>query len=296
MMAKVKAGIPYDVTHVETRSGEHAKPGTYTVEITEAEQREEKADGSPANDIRLRLDFVDDGDDYMPLFTYVGLSGASEWKLKELVKAVGLPEKGSLQTSKLEGKKIRVKVVADQYEGNYTARAGNLLPLKGSENGASATASADEETYEDWSLEDLKAEADERGLEVKGRVTEAKLIDALLEDDASQDGGAEAGVETEDDYDDWSLDDLKAEAEEKGIMGNITGRKTKEKIIEALRSISDEAEVVEPEDDYDDWETAELKEEVVDRKLELPKGRLSKDKLIAMLREDDGTDPFTEGE
>jgi len=290
MMARVKAGIPYDVTNVETRSGEHAKPGTYTVEITEAEQREEKADGSPANDIRIRMDFVDDGDDFMPLFTYVGLSGASEWKLKELVKAVGLPEKGTLQPAKLEGKKIRVKVVADQYEGNYTARAGNLLPLKGSENGASAT--TEEETYEDWSLEDLKAEAEERGLEVKGRVTEAKLIGLLQEDDAEQ-----GGEEAEDDYDDWSLEDLKAEAEAQGIMGNISGRKTKEKIIEALRSMpADEAEAVEPEDDYDDWETAELKEEVVDRKLELPKGRLSKDKLIAMLREDDGTDPFTEGE
>jgi hypothetical protein len=93
--ARVKAaGIPYDVTGIESRSGEHAKPATYTVEIVEAEQRTEKNDGSPANDIRLRLDFVDD--DFMPLFTYIGLSGASGWKLKELIKAVGLPEKGTL--------------------------------------------------------------------------------------------------------------------------------------------------------------------------------------------------------
>lgn len=246
--AKVKAqGIPYDVTGVESRSGEHAKPDTYTVEIVEAEQRTEKNDGSPANDIRVRLDFVDD--DYMPLYTYIGLSGASGWKMKELVKAVGLPEKGNLVPDKLIGKKIRVKVVADQYEGNYTARAGTLLPLKGGDDAADE---GDAEDYEDWSLDELQAEAEERGVEIKGRKTEAKYRDALLADDEEQ-GEGEA-------------DEEEPEAE------------------------------AEPEytDDYDDWETNELKEELADRKIDLPKGRLTKSKIVAILREDDGKDPFEE--
>jgi len=242
----VKAkGIPYDVSGIETRSGEHAKPDTYTVEIAEAEQRTEKNDGSPANDIRVRLDFVDD--DFMPLFTYIGLSGASGWKLKELVKAVGLPEKGTLDPSKLVGKKLRVKVVADQYEGNYTARAGTLLPLKGGENGASGS-SEDAEDYEDWTLEELQAEAEEREIEIKGRKTEAKYREALIAADEEQ---GEDGEE---------------EGEEEGEQ--------------------------EYTDDYEEWETAELKEELADRKLDLPKGRLTKNKLIEVLREDDGKDPF----
>jgi hypothetical protein len=244
--ARVKAaGIPYDVSNVETRSGEHAKPDIYTVEIVEAEQRTEKNDGSPANDIRIRLDFVDD--DYMPLFTYIGLSGASAWKMKELVSAVGMPDKGTLQPDKLIGKKVRVKVVADQYEGNYVGRAGTLMPLSGGDGASDEE--GEEEDYEEWTLDELQAEADERGLTIKGRKTEAKYREALIESD--QEGGEE-----------------EAEAEEEA----------------------------EPEytDDYEEWEVPELKEELEDRKLDLPKGRLSKAKLVAVLREDDGKDPFEE--
>ena len=244
--ARVKAqGIPYDVTGIETRSGEHAKPGTYTVEIVEAEQRTEKNDGSPANDIRIRLDYTDD--DFMPLFTYIGLSGASGWKLKELVKAVGLPEKGNLQPAKLVGKKLRVKVVADQYEGNYTARAGTLLPLKGGED---EDADGEGEDYEDWTLEELQAEAEEREIEIKGRKTEAKYREALIAADEEAGDGEE-------------------EAEE-------------------------EAEEPEYTDDYDEWSAEELKDELADRKIDLPSGRLTKAKLVAVLREDDGKDPFEE--
>ena len=72
------ARIKYDVSDVESRSGDHAKVGTYTVAIRDAEQRTEKTNGDPANDIHLTLEFVDE--DYVPVHTYIGLSQRSDWK------------------------------------------------------------------------------------------------------------------------------------------------------------------------------------------------------------------------
>ena len=71
-MAKL---VTYDNTGVEDSggTGEKAPPGVYVARITRCEQRDVKADGSPANDIMVVLN-VDEK--YDPLYTYIGLAEA----------------------------------------------------------------------------------------------------------------------------------------------------------------------------------------------------------------------------
>lgn len=283
--------IKYDVSDVEVSDVNYnqPKPGVYGAKIFDATPR--NTDGK--NDIEVIVEVTDKGEfQAARLWTYVHLGEASRWKMRELTDAVGLPPKGVLDTDKLVGKKLKIKVNAGSYEGEYRARVQRFLKAGDSVDGSDES---DDGDYDNWELDDLKAEVEERGLEIAGRKSKEKLIAALLEDD----GGSEEEEpeeseeeESEDDYDTWSVDDLKTEAEEKGVIGNISGRKTKEKLIEALRAESvDDAE---PEDDYDEWDIEELISEANDRSLDLPAGRKSKEKLISLLRADDAEDPFAE--
>lgn len=249
------AKLTYDVSDVEeSGGGEVPKPGTYTAKIVEAEHRTEKADGSPANDIKLTLSL---GDEYRYLYTYIGLSKSSAWKLKELTTALGLKDKGQIDTDKLKGKVLSIQVKADTYDGEPTAKVGKLFKAKdGAKVGGGKPAAADDdgpddepetdepeggEDYSEWSLEDLQAEHEERGLDaIRGRKTKDKYIEALeADDEAKADGDGDDGeepedAEPEDDYDEWSQDELVAELEERELK--VEGRKTKEKLIAALRA------------------------------------------------------------
>jgi hypothetical protein len=284
-MAKL---IEYDVSNVESAGGgsEQPKPAVYPAVIRICEQRDTKADGTPANDIRVALDL---GGDYAWLFTYIGLGEASDWKMKEFINAVGLKEKGKFDPDKMIGKMIRVKVNPDTYEGAYTARAGRLMKsIKGdelpepgevSEDGAGpadeaepeAEASGDEDftpsregeefgSYEEWDDPDLEAEVEDRGLTVVGGRGKKrdKWIKTLREDDN------QAASEPGD-------DDHEEEASAEGA------------------------------DDYDEWETPELEAEFKDRELDLPKKPRGsgaadryKEALIEKLREDNDANPFDE--
>lgn len=251
------AKLTYDVSDVEeSGGGEIPKPGTYTAKIIEAEHRTEKADGSPANDIKLTLSV---GEEYRFLYTYIGLSKSSAWKLKELTTALGLKDKGQIDTDKLKGKVISIQVKADTYDGDPTAKVGKLFKAKDGAKvggGSSKPAAADDdgpddepegdepeagEDYSEWSLEDLQAEHEERGLDaIKGRKTKEKYIEALEADDEAksdepEDDESEGDHDgAEDDYDEWSQDELVAELEERELK--VEGRKTKEKLIAALRA------------------------------------------------------------
>jgi hypothetical protein len=97
------------------------------------------------------------------------------------------------------------------------------------------------------------------------------------------------------------MEDLAAEAEEKGIIGNISGRKTREKYIEALIALAmgpddgDGSAEAAVEDEYDQFTDDELKEEIADRvkngaEIKVT-GRWSRDKAIAALRDDDAANP-----
>ena len=213
--------------------------------------------------------------------------------MREFTDALGLPAKGEVDTDKLVGKKMKVKVNAGSYEGEYRARLQRFLPLGDGEDAASGG----EDDYSTWDLSDLKEEIESREIEIEGNKTKAKLVKALVADDAGS-NGATAAANGGEDYSEWSLDELKEEAEKRGILGNVAGRKTEAKLISALEAddegpgSGDAAAADEPEgeDDYDEWELEDLLAEVKDRELTIS-GRKTKEKAIENLRADDAK-PF----
>src|SRR5262252_4062800 len=127
-MAKL---IKYDVSGVEEASGGgtgvKVRPGVHVAKVERCLQREEKRDGTPANDIEVALNF---GDEYDWGFTYIGLSDAADWKLAEFIRAMGLKEKGQFDPDKMVGKFLRVKVNSGTYEGEYSPDMGRLMKIQ----------------------------------------------------------------------------------------------------------------------------------------------------------------------
>jgi hypothetical protein len=109
-------------------------------------------------------------------------------------------------------------------------------------------------------------------------------------------------------YADWADEDIKTYADDLGIAGNVSGRKTRAKYIEAITSLAESAAAVQDgagegsggdgeQDDYEEWTLDELKDEVSTRNEQDAEikitGRQTKDKLVAALREDDKVaEPF----
>lgn len=99
---------------------------------------------------------------------------------------------------------------------------------------------ADPDAYDDWTDEDLDWMLDGLGIagNVTGRKTKANKVKAIVgfAEEALGDSGSN-GSEP-DQYDEWTVDDLKAEIDSRVDQGadiEIAGRKTKEKMIAALR-------------------------------------------------------------
>jgi hypothetical protein len=333
------AVVKYDVSNVESGGGgEQPQPGLYPGKIASINARTEKANGDPVRDLEV---VVDIGEEYARLWTYIKTpedanynEAAHGWKMRELTDALKLPAKGSMDTAKQIGKKVNVKVVADtDQEGGYRGRVRSLFaPGKVEEDGADIPeASGDdepltEEELNEWSNEDLKAELDDQGIKLSGRFSKDKAIAAILEAQgetetepeaaaSSNGGGLELDPELLEDlrtdasfYSDWSDDDIKAYVDDLGISGNVSGRKTKAKMIEAIVSLAESAANVvngasadsgdgEGGDDYEEWDLQELKDEIATRNEQEADikitGRPTKDKLVAALREDDKVaEPF----
>ena len=332
------AVVKYDVSNVESGGGgEQPQPGLYQGKIASISPRTEKANGDPVRDLEV---VVDVGEEYSRLWTYVKTpddanynEAAHGWKLRELTDALKLPAKGQFDTSKQVGKKVNVKVVADtNLEGEYRGRVRSLFaPGKIEEDGdgMSEGGESDEpltaEELAEWSVEDIKEEMKEQGIAVpRGRFNKDKAIEAILEaqgggeaeSEASTNGsGLDLDPELLEDlradakfYADWADDDIKAYVEDLGITGNISGRKTRAKYVEAIVSLAESAaNVVDGAgedsgddgegDDYEEWTLEELTDEIATRNEQdadlKVTGRKTKDKLIALLREDDKVaEPF----
>jgi len=334
------AVVKYDVSNVESGGGgEQPQPGLYAGKIASMTQRTEKANGDPVRDLEVVIDV---GEEYSRLWTYIKTpddpsysEAAHGWKLRELTDALKLPAKGNLDTAKMIGKKVNVKIVADtNLEGEYRGRVRSIFaPGKIEEDGESQPeGGGDEEplTAEElgeWSNEDLKEELEARGLTLNGRFSSQKAIAAILEDQGEEPSAAEVGDAEENGdgtmagldpellqdlrtdasyYDDWADDDIKQYAADLGIDGNISGRKTKAKYVEAIVALAGSAEALmdgagegsgEVDDDYDEWSAEELSDEIATRNEQDAEikitGRKTKEKMIAALREDDKVaEPF----
>jgi hypothetical protein len=105
-------------------------------------------------------------------------------------------------------------------------------------------------SYDEWSDEDLEAEITDRELSLPGGrgSKKKKMTDALRADDEAQGTAEEEGEEGEggDDYENWDLDQLKAEWQERelGELPTVRGRnadaRLQKKLVEELRA-DDEA-------------------------------------------------------
>ena len=278
--------IDYDVSGVEEGGGggsEEPKPGVYPARIVSVTQRDQKADGSPANDLQVILDL---GGDYRWLYTYVGLGEASDWKLAEFVRAVGLKDKGKINPEKLANTMVRLKVNPDQYEGNYQGKAGRLMKtVEGDELPESTAGSKETPEEDDGPVDDEPAGEAPEGFEPSRE-------------------GEEFGS-----YEDWKDEDLEGEVSDRGCTVPGGRGSKRDKWIKALRA-DDEADAeaeanggtpadTEPEDNYDEWDVDQLEKEFSDRQLELPdkpRGRNAADRyltaMIEALRQDDQDNPF----
>jgi len=333
------AVVKYDVSNVEAGGGgEQPQPALYSGHIVSITPRKEKANGDPVRDLEV---IVSVGEGFAYQWTYIKTPDdpnynetAHGWKLRELTDALKLPPKGSMDTEKQKNKPVNVKIVADtNLEGEYRGRIKNLFaPGKVEEDGEGMSdGGGDEEplTAEElaeWSTDDLKEELQAIGVTLAGRFSKDKAIAAILEnqegaaeDEAEADAGSNgAGVldpelmeqlrADADYYSEWSDDDIKEFVNELGISGNVTGRKTRAKYIEAIVSLAEAAgpwqdgnsdgsgDDGEP-DDYDDWTAEELSDEIATRNEQDAEititGRKTKDKMVAALREDDkAAQPF----
>lgn len=337
------AVVKYDVSNVEAGGGgEQPQPGLYAGTIQSMEARKEKANGDPVRDLVIVINV---GEEYANLWTYVKTPDdpnynevAHGWKLRELTDALKLPPKGQIDTAKMKGKKVNVKVVADtNLEGEYRGRVRSLfapgkieedgdgLPDGGGETDEPLTA----EELAEWSNDDLKEELKAMEITLAGRFSKDKAIAAILE---GQDGAEpEAEADEEPDvsngsgvldpelaadlstdaafYAEWSDEDIAQYATDIGIAGNVTGRKNRSKYIAAIVALAEAAGPWQngdgdgsgaadtPPDDYDEWTQDELSDEIVTRNEQDAgidiKGRKTKEKMIAALREDDKVaEPF----
>ena len=146
------AVVKYDVSNVESGGGgEQPQPGLYAGTIQSMEKRTEKANGDPVRDLVV---VVSVGSEYANLWTYIKTpddpnynEAAHGWKLRELTDALKLAPKGQLDTTKMIGKKVNAKVVADtNLEGEYRGRIRSLFaPGKIEEDGAGLPDAGDSE-------------------------------------------------------------------------------------------------------------------------------------------------------
>lgn len=312
--------IEYNVEGVEEGgggTGVKAPPGVYVARIALCEDRRgsAKADGEPANDIRVGLDL---GPEYDWGFTYIGLGPESDWKLAEFVRALGLKDKGKINPDKIVADKvlIRVKMNPDSYEGGVSSKPGRLMKKQPEDTkpGRVGTISPSSTTPTNGDQpNETPAEP-----ETTGKVYANPDFIPFREGgpDPSQPDDPEAVVGA---YEDWPDDDLFAECEDRGITLPGGRGSKRDKAIVALRA--EDAEVLgssydetEPEaegaaepaaaatngtDDYDDWDLAALTKEWSDRELgDLPSIRGSNAEarmikaLVEGIREDDKSNPF----
>jgi hypothetical protein len=294
--------IKYDASDVEAGGGGvQPEPGLYRGKINSAAERKKKQDGTPCHDLEVTVDV---GEGMANLWTYIPLKAdaPNKWKLREFTDALGLPPKGGVDTNKIKGKEVNVKVVADtDKDGDYKGKIKNIfLPVDTDEivnlNGAGPGGDDGEVTdYSDWTDDDLKAELKEREITVPGRFSTAKAIAALEEADAEGDepeaeeeaeepeeettaGGDTPDIPEElladlkedpDFYAEWPDEDVKSYVADLDLA--IPGRYSRKKAIDAFvalaGSLSGEEETATEADgdDYDTWEDDDLKQEIKDR-------------------------------
>ena len=321
--------LKYDVTDVERGGGQSkCKPGLYNGKITSAimEIEGENLPEGKKDRIHVIIELTsgESKGDKIHDFVHTALE-STRWKLGEFLDACSLNDKGKLtwddkthECKGLKGKKIKISVKGDTYEGEYVAKVKRLLAfdadpdeedLEDEDDGDEEEEEEEEEEslvdYSGFSLKKLKAEAKDRDIDIEG-LKKDDLILALEVDDQSDDDEDEDEDEEEEeeeekekmpDYGDMSLKELKAEAKDRNVeFEGLKKREIIEALSEADRLDSDDADDDdEDEEDYTEWSTDDLKKECKERELPIRtklKGSKLKNYLIKKIEEDDEDNPF----
>ena len=228
--------VKYDVSNVDESGGfEHVQPGMYIGKIAEVNLKESKSGNGPMFEVIIQPVKTADGKKVKVkdkkkqvgrVYTYILLEHEpSDWKLKEFTKALGLKDKGSLNTDKLVGKEVQMNLKPDtDLEDRYRPRVGKLLALAAGAKSAPEDDDDDDEdedevteyTQDDLAgmdADELEEVADELEVEMPaGKLTavkKKKLIAALLEAQEEQ-----AEDDDDDDEEDEDEDDADADADE----------------------------------------------------------------------------------
>ena len=199
--------------------------------------------------------------------------------VRQLVKSLGLPEKGSLNpeaaVKKMDGKMVRIVVKTENSEEyGVQAKFNGLLPLKGEEapegddeadaeepEGDEEEAEADEEEAEESSVEEDVAELTRAQLKkyIKDNELDVKITTKMSDDDIRtaiveawpDEEEAEEEAEDEDDgLDELDRSGLKKHIKDNSLEIKVTTKMTDDDIREAIRAAaSDEDEGEDSEDE-----------------------------------------------
>lgn len=329
-MAKVK----YNVKGVDT-SGDFTpvKPGMYRAKIEEINDWSGQFGAGMEVVLSVTSDSKGKKKDVegigSKLWTYIYFDHEpSAFRLAEFIKALGLKETGTLDTDKMVGKEVQVRVKPDRNEeGDYRPRVGKLLALAedaGEEPDEPEEGEEPEEDDEDDEGVDLdelsRAELkkfikeNELDITVKKSMSDDDVRAAITEatseeDDDEEEPEDEEPEEEEDDDEGVDLDTLDRSALKKFIKDNELSVKVtkgmsdddiRAAIAEAAESDDDEEDDDEEEGeekdeapDYNSWTQTKLKAELKERGLKLS-GDFTKRKAVNALKKDDASDdePF----
>lgn len=213
-MAKLKV----DVTGVERGPMEPPKPGLYRAKIKEIKVGRNKADTNDQMEVTLQI--VDKGKEKgKTVRTWIQLDNpATAWKLAEFTDAIGLTKKGkkdkvSLDTDKVKGTEVQIKIDGDEYEGRYQAKVGTIMPPASSDD-----EDADDDDEVDDEEEDDSDDEEESDEDEDDEDPDEEDEDEEDEEDEDEDEDDEDDEEDEElDYSSMSLDDLRNECKNRGL-------------------------------------------------------------------------------
>ena len=261
--------------------GEQAPVGMYQAKVVKVTNRAETTNGEK-NDLEVIYEITGDAngkalaEPYAVLYDYVNFDVA--WKLDQFLQAMGLATSskrtGQGDENKLKGKKVKLRVKGDTWNGEYRAKVGGTWKL-----GAGPTAGADDEPDDADDDDDTAAADDTTGSDEETWAEVGARVDTDDPDGEGDEAAAlmeaaeEAGVDP-DDYPTW--EELGAYLDENSGDGDGDGDADGD---------ADGEDVP-----YTDWSLADLRAECEARELD---STGAKSKLIARLEEADENDgPF----
>lgn len=214
-MAKVKFDVSgSDPDEAVGGNFEPPKPGVYKCKVFDVNSGFKKGDDGKPDKSAPRLEVVYEVQDKAykgsRLFDYISFGESSQWKLDQFLQAFGLAtkkkRKGTFDTDDVKGELCKVRVKADTYNGEYSAKVGAVMALAEDED---ADEDEEDEEEEDEEIEDEDEEDEDE------------------EEEEEEDDEEEA----EDDYDDWGIPALRKELRDR----ELDDKGKKQQLIDRLR-------------------------------------------------------------